>query len=62
MKSVRNTEAHDRNTASGRLLSPKACMLRAGNKSGWMWPKPSITEAQKVVCGVVAKATHQKVL
>ena len=62
LKSGRITEVRERNTATGRLLSPKACMLRAGNKSGWMWPKPSITEAQKVVCGVVAKATHQKVL
>ena len=62
LKSGRNTEARERNAASGRLLCPKARMRRDGNKSGQMWPKPAITEAAKVVCGVAANATQQKVL
>ena len=62
LKSGRITEAQELNTASGRLLCPKARMRRDGNKSGQMWPKSAITEAAKVVCGVVSNATQQKML
>ena len=62
LKSGRITEVPERNAASGRLLCPKARMRRDGNKSWQMWPKPVITEAAKVVCGVAANATQKKVL